>query len=178
MEKTYIMTIRDLSNEARELNAQNITIKSFEEEVNKKVQIMAKNHITAITSYLNHQLDEVAKFTNHFYAGIYLMEERIEINIEKRGSDIVYVLRIKPYAWSTSTSFIVNNPNSRCCEMFLFEINQKAPTHAETLIKNWNIFKQQLQRSIKDRINEIQKANEKKQSQLQEKLSMYENFEL
>ena len=40
MEKTYIMTIRDLSNEARELNAQAVEVKAFEEEVKKEIKII------------------------------------------------------------------------------------------------------------------------------------------
>lgn len=178
MTKIYTMKIRDLTNEAKELNAQTIQVKSFEQEVKKQISIMAENHISAIASYLNHQLDEIAKFTNRFYAGIYLMEERIDIKIEKRGSDVVYILNIKPSGWSTSTGFIVNNPNSICCEMFLSEINKKTPYHAETLIRNWNKFKKQLQYNIKVKIDEIQKGNEEKQKALQAKLSLYENFEL
>ena len=178
MEKTYIMTIRDLSNEARELNAQNIAIKSFEEEVNKKIQIMAKNHIAAITSYLNRQLDEIAKFTTYFSAGIYENEERIIIKIEKRGEDIIYFVNIKPRSFSAFTDFAINKPNFLCRELSFSRIDEIALIHAETLIKNWNKLKRQLINNIKVRIDEIQKENEEKQARLQKKLSLYENFEL
>ena len=68
MEKTYIMTIRDLSNEAKELNAQAVKVKAFEEGVKKEIKIISESHIAAIASYLNHQLDEVMKITDCFQA--------------------------------------------------------------------------------------------------------------
>lgn len=110
MKKIYMMEIRDLTNEAKELNAQAIKVKSFEQEVNKQISIMAENHISAIASYLNHQLDEVVKFTTNFHAECYDMDERIGVRIEKRGEDIIYVLIIKPFYYSNTTSFIINNP--------------------------------------------------------------------
>lgn len=176
MEKTYVMTIRDLSNEARELNAQEIEVKSFEEEVNKRVSIMAENHLSAITSYLNHQLDEVAKFTNSFSVEIFDFEEdeRIGLWIEKKKEGILYVLKIKPYGYS-AMNFVINDFNGRSCEA---RINEITSIFSETLIKNWSKLKKQLQYNIQTKITDIQKANEEKQIRLKEKLALYENFEI
>lgn len=177
MEKTYIMTIRDLSNEARELNAQAIKIKAFEEEVEKKVQVMAESHVSAIASYLNHQLNEIAKFTTRFSAGICENDERIIVKIEKRGNDIVYLVSIKPLYHNNFTNFIISS-NSKYYDALLSDINKKSPVCMETLIKNWSKLKKQLFYNIKTRIEEIQRANEIEQAQLKEKLALYENFEL
>lgn len=178
MEKTYIMTIRDLSNEARELNAQAIKIKAFEEEVEKKVQVMAESHVSAIASYLNHQLDEIARFTTRFSAGICENDERIIIKIEKRNENIVYLISIKPRYYLNFMDFVINSSNSKYFEIPLTGISKKAFAYAEALIRNWTKLKKELSHKIKVEIDYIQKNNEEKQHQLQEKLALYENFEL
>lgn len=176
MEKIYMMEIRDLTNEAEELNAQTIEVKSFEGQIKKKVQILAKNHISAIASYLNCQLDEVAKLTSCFNVEIcnWDMDERIGLWIEKKKEGIFYVIKIKPCHYSAE-NFIINDFDGIRCEQKLDEI---ALIYAETLIKNWGKLKKQLQYNIQTKITDIQKANEEKQIRLKEKLALYENFEI
>lgn len=176
MTKIYTMEIRDLTNEARELNAQAIKVNTFEVEAKRRIEVMAKNHISAIASYLNHQLDEVVKFTTNFHAECYDMDERIGVRIEKRGEDVIYVLIIKPFCYSNTTSFIINSPKYWLYEDF--SVIEKFPFHAETLIKNWLKLKKQLSYNIKVKIESLQKENKEKQDELQRRLSLYENFEL
>lgn len=176
MEKIYMMEIRDLTNEAEELNAQTIKVKAFEKEVSKRIKILAESHISVITSYLNHQLDEVAKFTNSFSVEIFDFEEdeRIGLWIEKKKDAILYVLKIKPYGYS-AINFIINDFNGRSCEV---RINEITPIFSETLIKNWSKLKKQLQYNIQKEVDNVQRKNEEKQARLREKLALYENFEI
>lgn len=176
MTKIYMMEIRDLTNEAKELNAQAIEVKSFEKEVNRRVSVMAENHLSAIASYLNHQLDEIVKFTNSFNVEVFDFEEdeKVSLWIEKKKESVLYVLKIKPYGYS-AMNFVINDFNGRSCEA---RINEITPIFSETLIKNWSKLKKQLQYNIQKEVDDVQRKNEEKQARLREKLALYENFEI
>lgn len=176
MEKIYIMEIRDLTNEARELNAQTFKVNTFEAEAKKEIEVMAENHIFAIASYLNHQLSEVEKFTKSFYASYESFGSRIYIRIRKRNGETIFVLGIQPDYCSDLQEFIIGKDNSIKSEYHKSLSN--CSEHIEVLLRCWKFFKNALQEAISKKLVSIQEENVKKQETLESKLSLYENFEL
>ena len=61
MEKTYTLTIRDLSNEAENIQYLNEKINYFKEGLEKTIEIKGHSHIQAIASFLKHQQEEIEK---------------------------------------------------------------------------------------------------------------------
>ena len=179
MEKTYIMTIRDLSNEAKELNVQAVKVKAFEEEVKKEIKIISESHITAIASYLNHQLDEVMKITDCFQAYFSNFEKNIRLEA-KRGKDgnCRYYLHIKPYHYTTPTTFIVKRDNTIVKKNTANESLGEYEYELMVLLEYWREFKNEINESIAHKIKTIQVSNMEEQKRLKRKLSLYENFEL
>lgn len=184
MEKTYIVEIRDLTFEAKELNAQSMRLKKFEEETRKEIKVLAETHVSAIVSYLNHQLNEITKFTSYFHAEYYVNntefsggDERITVKIEKSQEGLVYILSIKPQCYFESTNFILNSKDYHYCHSWT-GLAETFPSHAEALIKNWKKLKHEIQERIKITIKDLQEENQKAQINLNNKLALYENFEL
>lgn len=176
MNKIYIVEIRDLTNEVRELNAQAVKVNTFEAEVNKRIKFLAENHISAITSYLNHQLNEVMKFTETFYVSLDSSGSKIYVRFLKKKDGIIFILGIQPYYYSQGDEFIIGKDNS-----LKTEFNQSFSDYSkyvEILIGSWKRLKKALQEAISKKLASVQEENIKKQKTLEQKLSVYENFEL
>lgn len=176
MTKIYTMEIRDLTNEARELNTQAVKVNTFEAEAKQEIKIMAENHISAIASYLNHQLNEVVKFTKSFYASYDSSGDKIYIRVQKRNDIIVFILGIQPGYCSYEQEFIIGKDNSMMNKYSKSLSNY--PEHTEVLLNYWKFFKRALQEAISKKLASVQEENIKKQKTLESKLSLYENFEL
>lgn len=166
MEKIYTFTIRDLSNEAIELGKQEEKLLEFKEKVNKEIKILAKNHITAIASYLNHQLSEVSKITHNFHMsfstyGVYFRLSAVE------GK---YVLEIKSNSYSGVIYRILPNNTIEGLERNGYNL--------ELLMRNWDWFKSNLNKAIENKIEAINKTNKEVTSALKAKKYLYDHFEI
>lgn len=178
MTKIYMMEIRDLTNEAKELNAQAIEIKTFEKQAQKKIEILAENHISAIASCLNHQLDEIIKITNRFQVYYSFFDKSIQLDIRKKGDDYYYLLRIKPYHYTEGTTFIIRKDNTIVTYPSMDKTLNNCEFELETILELWKGFKEGIAKAIENKIKEIQRTNIEKQKAMQNKVSLYENFEI
>ena len=61
MEKTYTLTIRDLSNEAENIQHLNEKVNYLKEGLEKTIEIKGHSHVQAIASFLKHQQEEIKK---------------------------------------------------------------------------------------------------------------------
>lgn len=163
MAKTYTITVRDLSNEAKVIKAREEEIKYFRETVTKEIEVLGASHSTAIISYFNHQLDEIEKITDSFgfYYGFYDMHIQI---IMKKGKRI---LDVTPFGSFPCKDFDLKSKSVVISSEYL-----------ETLLRYWNDIKTKLNEAIQFKLDLIEKENENAESDLAYKLHVYNNFQI
>ena len=165
MEKTYTLTIRDLSNEAENIQHLNEKVNYFKEGLEKTIEIKGHSHMQAIASFLKHQQEEIKKVgimisveTEYLYLVIDPMNIRLRVNeIQFLYKDNTF----KEYGGIKSIE-----------EM---EENYKTMT---LLLKGWEKLKRYFFITLDAKYRELKRSKENAIQGLKETWELYENFEV
>lgn len=163
MTKTYTITVRDLSNEAKVIKAREEEIKYFREAVTKEIEVLGASHSTAIISYFNHQLDEIEKITDDFDFRYGTLGVNIRV-VLRRGNRALY---------TTSLNHAVYKG---------FDLKDKdlviPSEYLEVLMLHWERIKHGIKEAIQFKLEAIEKNNIRIEDDLATKISLFRNFEL
>lgn len=165
MEKTYTLTIRDLSNEAENIQYLNEKINYLKEGLEKTIEIKGHSHIQAIASFLKHQQEEIKKIgimisvkTEYLSLAIDPMNIRLDAN----GIQFIYKDNtFKEYGGIKSIE-----------EM---EENYKTMT---LLLKGWEKLKRYFFITLETKYQEVKRSKENTIQDLKEIQELYENFKV
>ena len=165
MEKTYTLTIRDLSNEAENIQYLNEKINYFKEGLEKTIEIKGHSHIQAIASFLKHQQEEIEKVgimisVKTEYLSLVIDPMNIRLNVN--GIQFIYKDNtFKEYGGIKSIE-----------EM---EENYKTMT---LLLKGWEKLKRYFFITLETKYQELKRSKENAIQGLKETWELYENFEV
>lgn len=165
MEKTYTLTIRDLSNEAENIQHLNEKVNYLKEGLEKTIEIKGHSHVQAISSFLKHQQEEIKKIGVMISVEIgylYLVIDSMNIRLRVDGIQFIYKDNtFKEYGGIKSIE-----------EM---EKNYKTMT---LLLKGWGELKRYFFITLETKYQELKRSKEIAIQGLEKTLKLYENFEV
>ena len=163
MEKTYIITIRDLSNEAEFLTSESKRIAEKQEQIYKNLQIKGHSAIQAIHSFLEHQAEEIRK-TNLFIA-----KECMHISIAIYEKNIEFRINHHLCTYSEKEkTYLLSDGKKLEDDIRLLKL----------LIKYWKDFKKAFLDEIQLQYNLKIKELEKHEKIWDENSHIFDNFEI
>lgn len=167
----YVMEIRDLTNEGKQLNEICEVSKVNCEIMTKEINILAESHYQAICSYFEHLFHEVDKLgVNSFRVASY--GDGIILCYNKNREHCLYIkqcVNSYRYEWM-DTSW----RQSICINKHLYQDQSVF----STLLGYWSLFKEAVNESINKKIKEVEEANSKKNADLSHTLNFYQNFKI
>ena len=163
MEKTYIITIRDLSNEAEFLTSESKRITEKQKQIYKECQVKGHNVIQAIHSFLKHQVEEIRKTQLYITCNYYHITfqcSSITLSFKVKNEILNYSNTLETYVDSQ------NNPIEKDLDIM------------KILITEWSGFKDKLFKAIKKAYEEKEKELKEQEEFWDEYKQMFDDFEV
>ena len=165
MEKTYTLTIRDLSNEAENIQHLNEKVNYLKEGLEKTKKTKGHSHIQAIASFLKYQQEEIKKIGAMISVKTEYLSLVIDpMNIRLNVNEIQFLYKdntFKEYGGIKS-----------------IEEMEEIYKTMTLLLKGWGELKRYFFITLDAKYREIKRSKEIAIQGWEETLKLYENFEV